>query len=489
MLKNAKVNMDEHTNYKELVSQLRQELSGLQLKIRDKKLPVIVVFEGWSASGKGSLIAEMIKYLDPRFFKVHSFLPATPSEMRYPLLNRFWKDIPEYGKMLIMDRSWYQELAIARMEEDISSKEYNGRVKAVNTFERQLSDDGYLIIKLFLHISKEEQAQRFEKLCDNDDTSWRVTKLDKKRHKHYDEYFDAFDDMTEKTNTAYAPWNIIDATDKTFAKYQMFSIITESITKALEEKRQPNPINEVFPLLTMPALADISLDDKVLSPDEYAEQLKKCQKELSKLHNRLYRAKIPMIIAFEGWDAAGKGGNIKRLAYPLDPRGFDVYPIASPEAHELARHYLWRFWNKLPKKGHVAVFDRSWYGRVMVERIEGYCTENDWQRAYNEINEFERELTNWGAVVMKFWLHIDSDTQLQRFEARQNTPSKQWKITDEDWRNREKWAAYETSVNEMLQKTSTPDAPWHIIESNDKYYARIKTLRIVKEALEKALGK
>ena len=238
----------------------------------------------------------------------------------------------------------------------------------------------------------------------------------------------------------------------------------------------------------MPKLEEVGLN-RALSKSEYKKELKKLRSQIKELHNEIYRKKIPVVIAYEGWDAAGKGGNIKRLAYPLDPRGFDVYPIASPEAHELARHYLWRFWNKLPKKGHVAVFDRSWYGRVMVERIEGYCTENDWQRAYNEINEFERELTNWGAVVMKFWLHIDSDTQLQRFEARQNTPSKQWKITDEDWRNREKWAAYETSVNEMLQKTSTPDAPWHIIESNDKYYARIKTLRIVKEALEKALGK
>ena len=487
MLKNAKVNFDEHTNYKELISQLRQELSGQQLKIRDKKLPVIVIFEGWSASGKGSLIAEMIKYLDPRFFKVHSFLPATESEMRYPLLDRFWKDIPEYGKMLIMDRSWYQELAIARMEEDISSKEYKNRVKSVNTFERQLSDDGYLIIKLFLHISKEEQAQRFEKLCDNDDTSWRVTKLDKKRHKHYDEYYDAFDDMTEQTNTAYAPWNIIDAADKTLAKYQMFDIITKSITNAIEEKRQPNPVNEVFPLLTMPSLADISLDDKVLSPDEYAEQLKKCQKELSKLHNRLYRAKIPMMIAFEGWDAAGKGGAIKRIASALDPRGYEAVPIAAPDKAELARHYLWRFWNRIPKTGHIAIFDRTWYGRVMVEKIEGFTSPQRCGQAYTEINEFEKELTDSGVIIVKFWLQIDKDEQLKRFTERQNTPEKQWKITDEDWRNREKWDSYEDAVNEMLCRTSSEYAPWNVIEANDKLYARIKVLKTVINAIKDRL--
>ncbi|MDE6941687.1 MAG: phosphate--AMP phosphotransferase, partial [Lachnospiraceae bacterium] len=200
-----------------------------------------------------------------------------------------------------------------------------------------------------------------------------------------------------------------------------------------------------------------------------------------------YRKKVPGIIAYEGWDAAGKGGNIKRITEALDPRGFEVHPIASPEPHEKARHYLWRFWNRLPKTGHIAVFDRTWYGRVMVERLEGFCRENDWQRAYNEINEFERELADWGAVIIKFWVQIDKDTQLARFNERQNTPAKQWKITEEDWRNREKWDLYEGAVNEMLQKTNTSYAPWHILESNDKRYARLKALRIVIEALEKAL--
>ena len=205
------------------------------------------------------------------------------------------------------------------------------------------------------------------------------------------------------------------------------------------------------------------------------------------LHNRTYRKKVPVIIVYEGWDAAGKGGNIRRVTAALDPRGYQVNPIASPEPHEKARHYLWRFWTRLPKTGHIAIYDRSWYGRVMVERIEGFCTENDWQRAYNEINEFETELINWGAVILKFWVHIDPDTQLERFNSRQNTPEKQWKITDEDWRNREKWPAYEQAVDEMLQKTSTQKAPWHILPSNDKKFARVKALEIIVDTLEKAL--
>ena len=244
-------------------------------------------------------------------------------------------------------------------------------------------------------------------------------------------------------------------------------------------------LQNTFRMKKMPLLADIPLD-KEISEDEYRSELKKLQKELSDLHNEIYRKKIPVVIAYEGWDAAGKGGNIKRITEALDPRGYIVHPIASPEPHEKARHYLWRFWNRLPKTGHIAIFDRTWYGRVMVERLEGFCSENDWQRAYNEMNEFEKELAEWGAVVIKFWVQIDSDTQLARFTDRQNTPEKQWKITDEDWRNREKWDLYEAAINEMLQKTNTAFAPWYVLESVDKKYARIKALKIVVERLRKA---
>ena len=225
-----------------------------------------------------------------------------------------------------------------------------------------------------------------------------------------------------------------------------------------------------------------------MSKEEYEIELKKLQKKLKKLHNKIYRKRIPVIIAYEGWDAAGKGGNIKRLTSALDPRGFEVYPIAAPEPHEKARHYLWRFYHRLPKDGHIAIFDRTWYGRVMVERLEGFCTENDWKRAYNEINEFEKDLSDWGAVVIKFWIQIDKDTQLARFTERQNTPEKQWKITDEDWRNREKWEDYEVAIDEMIAKTSTENAPWFIIQSNNKYYARIQAIRTVIDEIEKKLN-
>ena len=268
----------------------------------------------------------------------------------------------------------------------------------------------------------------------------------------------------------------------------MLEYLTQGIDIALSNQALAVPLlQNVFPMTQMPKLSEIPLD-KELDDNTYKEELDRLQARLGELHNRLYRKKVPVIIAYEGWDAAGKGGNIKRITGALDPRGYEVHPIASPEPHEKARHYLWRFWTRLPKTGHIAIFDRTWYGRVMVERLEGFCSENDWMRAYNEINEFEKELQDWGAVLIKFWVQIDKETQLARFTDRQNTPEKQWKITDEDWRNRDKWDQYETAVNEMIQKTSTVYAPWHILESTDKKYARIKALWIVVEELEKVLG-
>lgn len=492
MLEKAISDDGKSFDYKDMTKQLQQNLSGLQLKLKEKNLPVIIVFEGWGASGKGLLIADTIKMLDPRFFKVCSTLPASEQEKRYPLMKRFWEIIPEKGKILIMDRSWYQELAIARMEEDISGDEYDRRVEAVNTFERQLTDDGYLIIKLFLHISRQEQKRRFLKLKEDNSTKWRVTDIDKMRNKNYDAYYKQFDDMLMRTDTEYCRWKVIDTTDKQFTRFQLFNILVSQITNAVNSKPsypEPADVTAMFPLVKMPKLAETELRGKVLKAAKYSDELKRKQKELAKLHSKIYKKKIPVVIVFEGWDAAGKGGAIKRICAALDPRGYEAVPIAAPSREESSRHYLWRFWKNLPKTGHITVFDRSWYGRVMVERIEGFTPRERCDMAYREIDEFERELDRAGVVVIKFWINIDKDEQLARFTARQNDPEKQWKITDEDWRNREKWDIYETAVDEMIGKTSTRYAPWTVVEGNDKLYARIKVLSAVIDRLEKALEK
>ena len=489
MLKNwVRPEKPEGEEIKQRLKAAEEKLSQQQMKLKEKKLPVLVLIEGWGAAGKGSAIGQIIKNIDPRFFKVFS-MPSTPTEeeRRRPFLYRFFEKIPEAGKFTFLDSGWMDQIMKERLDGTLDDKAYAQRVDSVKRFERGLTDNGYLVLKFFFHISKKEQKRRIDELLEDKDTAWRVSPGDLHQNRHYEECLDAFDRYLDDTNTPSAPWYIIDSKSKKFAELQVMETLCMGIETALHNESLAVPLlQNAFPLVKMPKLKDVPLD-KTMGEEEYKKELKELQAKLGQLHNRLYRKRVPVIICYEGWDAAGKGGNIKRLTGALDPRGFEVHPIASPEPHEKARHYLWRFWTRLPKDGHIAIFDRTWYGRVMVERLEGFCSENDWQRAYYEMNEFEQELANWGAVILKFWVQIDKDTQLARFTERQNTPSKQWKITDEDWRNREKWDLYEQAVDEMLQKTSTTYAPWHILESVDKKYARIKALKIVIEALEKAL--
>ena len=468
------------------IKALREKLMGLQQTIREKGLPIIVLVEGWATAGKGNLIGEMISELDPRFFNVVTPTITPEKDARYPFLYPYAKAIPENGKIMIYDAGWMEDCVRKLMRREITKDEYKKRLRAVNEFERQLRDGGYLLLKLFLDIDEDEQRRRIREFREDMATEWRVSAEDLWQHSEYKLFRESYESFMEKTGKL-IPWHRLDGGSKNAAALEALQLLTGMIDEALEAGRYVGkPFKEDFPLLEMPKLREVDLSPS-LTDEEYREQLKKLQKRLGELHNVIYRKKIPVILCYEGWDAAGKGGNIRRITKPLDPRGFDVMPIASPTPDELHRQYLWRFWKRLPRTGHICIFDRTWYGRVMVERLEGFCSEDDWKRAYNEMNEFERQLTDWGAVVLKFWIHIDQDTQLERFNDRQNTPEKQWKLTEEDWRNREKWPQYEEAIDEMLAKTSTENAPWYIIESNDKKYARIKTLKLVIEALEKAI--
>ena len=489
MLKNKMIEeKPQKEELKERLDKVRNRLAVQQMAVKEHKLPVIVLVEGWGTAGKGSMIGKIINNIDPRFFKVASLERIREEDLRKPFLWRYFTEIPEAGNFVFMDSGWMEEVTRARAAGEMDDKTYESRIASIRHFERQLVDNGYLVVKFFLHISEKEQKKRIEALHENEDTDWRINNSDFWQNKHYNKYFKVYDEYLDATDSSTAPWYVIDASSKKWAELQMLEFLTEGIDIAMQNHSLAVPLlQNTFALQKMPKLAEISLLDKTISDEEYKVRLKELQEQLRQLHNRIYRAKIPVIIAYEGWDAAGKGGNIKRIAEALDPRGYVVQPIASPLPHEKSRHFLWRFYTRLPRTGHIAIFDRTWYGRVMVERIEGFCKENDWKRAYNEINEFEKDLADWGAVIIKFWVHIDKDTQLERFTMRQNTPEKQWKITDEDWRNREKWDAYESAIDEMIQKTSTTFAPWHILESVDKKYARIKALEIVVDELEKAL--
>ncbi|MGL4607729.1 MAG: polyphosphate:AMP phosphotransferase [Eubacteriaceae bacterium] len=482
---NLNKNRDKESS-KEEKKRLSQRLSELQRKINALGIPVLLVFEGWDVSGKGTLMNEILMFLDPRTFRVHNFKEGSYEENNRPFLWRYWVKTPEYGQITIFNRSYYSDLLYG---EFLKQKDYQNRIKQINEFERTLTKDGTIIFKFFIHISKEEQKKRFEKLGKDVATAWRVTPRDKDENQHYDELLVKIDRELELTNKESAPWTIVEGHHKRFGTLKILNTLVKRLEKVVEAAEK-TPKREMIPLIHQreatyhsQILDQIKLNQKI-TPLDYKNELKACQKKLRFLEHELYYYKIPLIIAFEGWDAAGKGGCIKRLTENLDPRGYTVYPTAKPSDIEKKHHYLWRFWKDIPKKGHLAIWDRSWYGRVMVEPIEGFCTEREFARSYDEIKEFEKQLSDWGAIVIKFWLQIDNEEQLKRFTERENNPEKQWKITEEDWRNREKWDSYKIAVDDMLLKTSTEDAPWVIIESQNKQYARIKVLKTVIGAIE-----
>ncbi|MDO5417477.1 MAG: polyphosphate:AMP phosphotransferase [Lachnospiraceae bacterium] len=480
----------EKEAYRAAMEEMEAKLGLLQRQCKEAGIPVIILFEGMGAAGKGVQINRLIQAMDPRGFSVFASNRPTEEEQLRPFLWRYWTKTPAKGRTAIFDRSWYRSVQVDRFDGLTKETELEKAFQDILSFEKQLIDGGTVIIKLFLHISKEEQKKRFKKLADSKETAWRVSDADWHRNKEYNEYLRINEEMLERTDTESAPWTIIEATDKNYCAMKIMSTVTSRLEYELEQAKAAKEAKKNAAPRTVPTdkykngvLSGVDLT-KSISPKDYKKELDELQKRLEILHSEIYRLRIPVVIGFEGWDAGGKGGAIKRLTSHLDPRGYQVNPTAAPNDIEKVHHYLWRFWNNCPKAGHVAIFDRTWYGRVMVERIEGFCSEADWKRAYQEINEMEAHMANAGAVVLKFWLHIDKEEQERRFKERMANPAKQWKITDEDWRNREKWDLYEEAVNEMLVRTSTTYAPWIVVEGNDKHYARVKVVRTVVEALE-----
>lgn len=495
MLREVDLNKNLTKNeYKEMMDKLAPKFAALQREARAKGLPVMVVFEGWGASGKGTMISRLIQPLDPRGFKVFTIQAENEEEHMHPFLWRFWTKTPAKGRMHIFDRSWYRRVITEQMDAPMDQKRLDATYHQILSFEEQLSADGTLIIKFFLHISADEQEKRLKKLERSSETKWRVTKADWKHFKQYKAYLPMYDHMLEQTDMSWAPWHVIEATDREYAAVKVMTIVAGMIEERLNEEnakesrshlaeraQEELPGTEETMRTTVLDGVDVSL---TMTKEDYKKRLSVLQKELTRLQNEMYLKRIPVVVALEGWDAAGKGGAIKRLTEPLDPRGYEVVPTAAPNDIEKAHHYLWRFWRAMPKDGHMTIFDRTWYGRVMVERIEGFCSQAEWRRAYREINQMEQNLTDHGVIVLKFWLQIDKDEQERRFNERMEDPEKQWKITDEDWRNREKWDAYVKAVDEMILRTSTTYAPWTIVEADSKYYARIKILETVVRALK-----
>lgn len=492
MLDNLDLNLSlEKEDYKAQIESLMQELRVLQQACWEKKLPALFVLEGWAAAGKGLLVKKMVGYIDPRGFTVHPIWPATEAEREYPFLWRFWQKLPQKGTIAFFYHSWYTRVLEDRLFGRVAEAEVPIVMRQINAFERQLVDDGAAIAKFWIHISKKELKKRLKTAAADPLDAWRVRPEDWQQAKNYDQYAAFAEEMFAQTSTGTAPWTLVEGDDQRWARVKVLTKMATTLTEALDrlQFRSPPPVlppQEKLETTEPDLLSQVDITQS-LSREEYKEQLREEQTRLRELQLEIYQQQIPVLVVFEGWDAAGKGGAIKRLTDVLDPRSYIVSPFAAPTDEEKAHHYLWRFWRRLPPPGKIGIFDRSWYGRVLVERVEGYASETSWRQAYKEINEFEEQLTSAGYVLVKLWLHISSDEQLRRFEDRQQNPFKNYKITAEDWRNRQKEPFYYVAINQMIQRTSTPAAPWSIVAGNDKYYARVKVIQMVIQAIETEL--
>jgi AMP-polyphosphate phosphotransferase len=481
-------NLDKKTDkktFERMIPDLRENLGRLQRSCRDQGVPVVIVIEGWNASGITHVTGEIVRAIDPRGFDLHPTGKPTEIEQAHHLLWRFFIRTPEKGRIAIFARSWYSRA----LAEDISGLDLKQSVKnatsSIRVFERQLADDGVVVLKFFLHISKEEQRKRLLEREKDKLTSWMITRGDWDFHNQYDGYLPVIGQFIEETDTPYAPWKVIEATDTDYATITVLTAITRALQRRLDGKDVPETGSIKNGNNAKKKHIILRSDPETPIPrEEYTPLLKEYQDKVREAQYLLYKRKIPLIIVYEGWDAAGKGGNILRLIGNMNPRGYEVVPVSRPNDYELAHHYLWRFYMRFPKSGHITVFDRSWYGRVLVERVENYCREDEWKRAYREINETEKIFRERGGGILKFWLEIDRDEQLRRFRQREEDFGKQWKMTGEDWRNREKWDQYREALLDMISRTDTAYAPWTIIESNDKYHSRIKALKTVIDYIE-----
>ena len=536
--------------YKPLHDDLIAKLVVLQQEARSRGVGVVALFEGWNGAGKGSRIGDLVYELDARATHMHvlsNFDEQGAARFRdmntgvtgfEPLMQEFWQALGPRGDMTLFERGWYTAAARRLVYTD-SADEHAARLKiyrqAISEFERQLSADGYVVLKFFVHISKEVQKKRLKALRDNPDTAWRVSKEELATVEDYDEIYAGYDELLRETDFGFSRWTMVNGEDKRSANITVAKVLVRALERALafgpdaaaqaaaakaaansagaleqpdlrdrtpEEaervmaaareqaaaQHEEAPLHSRFTIVANPPRLSGVDHTLALTKEEYQGALKREQKRFSELELKMYLARVPLMILYEGDDAAGKGGNIKRVAQAIDPRAYTIFPSPAPTKIELAHPHLWRYWTRLPRAGHVGIYDRSWYGRVLVERVEGFASPAEWSRAYDEINEFERELEAWGALLLKFWVAVSPEEQLVRFNERQGNPDKQWKITPEDWRNRDKHPQYAAAVDDMFRLTSTPYAPWRILESTNKYYARVKALKIINGELEKRLG-
>ncbi len=483
----------DKASYDKEVPALREALLDAQYNLLESaEFSVVILIAGVDGAGKGDTLNLINEWMDPRHIRTRAVGEPTDEERQRPPMWRFWRVLPPKGKIGVFSGCWYWDPIMGRVYGKIKNAELDQCMEHNVRFEKMLTDENVLVLKFWLHLSKEKQKARLKALEKAPATRWRVTDSDWEHHKLYDKLARVAERALRQTSTAVAPWFIVEGSDARYRGLTVGRMILEAIRKRLALKEGKGRRIHAPPLL--PAIDNLNLLrtlDLSLKLDKrtYERELAKCQGRINMLTRDPRFKQVSMVLVFEGNDAAGKGGSIRRITRALDARQYQVVPIAAPTEEERAQPYLWRFWRQVPPPGAVLIFDRSWYGRVLVERVEGLAAQAEWMRAYGEINDFEEQLVRNNTVVLKFWLAISKEEQQKRFEERQKTGYKRYKITPEDWRNREKWDAYELAVCDMVDRTSTEIADWTLVEANDKYYARIKVLKTACDRLESALAR
>jgi polyphosphate:AMP phosphotransferase len=470
---------------------LREALLNAQYDLsQSARAPVLLIISGVEGGGRGETANRLTGWMDPRHIRVLAFGPPTPEEKAHPPAWRYWRALPPNGKIGIFMNAWYNELLAARIAGRIGAGKLEARISSIRQHERMLTDEGLVLLKFWIHLSKGAQKARMRELALSPLTRWRVTRDDRTRARIYAKSHDLWEHLLRETSIAEAPWYVVEGADERYRSLTVGKILLEALERRIAAKRS-RPMHAPTPpapavIDNVKLIRDLDLTQKV-SEKKYDEGVERFQGRLAQLTRSRRFDDQSLVLVFEGADAAGKGGAIRRVAAALDARQYTIVPVAAPSEEERAHPYLWRFWRQIPGAGEIVIFDRSWYGRVLVERVEGYCAPSDWMRAYDEINQFEEQLVEAGAIVIKFWLQISAKEQLRRFREREKTAFKRFKITPDDWRNRKNWHAYEAAICDMVDRTSTEIAPWTLVEAEDKYFARLKIFKTIIKRLEAAL--
>ncbi|MBB3104114.1 polyphosphate:AMP phosphotransferase [Azomonas macrocytogenes] len=484
--------IDKQT-FEEQVPALREALLQAQYELKSQsRFPVLILINGIEGAGKGETVKLLNEWMDPRMIVVRTFDWPSDEELAHPPAWRYWRELPPKGKIGIFFGNWYSQMLHRRVDGQLDDTELDQSIDYALAMEQMLCDEGGLIFKFWFHLSKKRMKARLKELKNDPLHSWKISPLDWQQSKTYDRFVRYGERVVQRSSRNFSPWYVIEGSDHRYRSLTVGRILLDGLQAALKVNTrrllQPHAAPLVDTSNNCKLLESLDLS-QAIDKKAYVEQLTAEQARLSMLLRHKHMRKHALVAAFEGNDAAGKGSTIRRVAAALDPRQYRIVPIGVPTDEELAQPYLWRFWRHVPALGRFTIFDRSWYGRVLVERVEGFAEPADWLRAYAEINDFEETLTRSGIVLVKFWLAIDKQTQYERFKARENTPFKRFKITEDDWRNREKWDQYVDAVGDMVDRTSTSFAPWTLVEANDKHFARVKVLRTINDALEKAFEK